>query len=144
MFRAQLLHDRDNIPRFFFRHIRENGEAYETFPHFSSRGAVFRSPAERLLIIGVKMERSPMNRTAYPPRLEKLDEGISVNIEPVEAKLDREEVPGMNPICVNGWKLDFSHGSECFYISICDLFTVFSHLFCPGCLILQRGHASHC
>ena len=78
---------------FFFRHIGENWEAYKTLPHFSSTGTVFGSPTESLLIIGMKMQWSPMNGTSDPLRFEELNKSISINIEPVEAKLDRKEMP---------------------------------------------------
>ncbi len=93
MFHTELFHDVNNIHSILLCHAGEYRKTDKSFPHPRSSGTVLRFPAERLLVVRVKVERSPMNRAAYPTQFEELDKVISVNIESVEVKLDRKEVP---------------------------------------------------
>ena len=78
---ADAQHRRYDVSEFVVGHAGKEREGAESLPEWRGCFEVIGLPAEGFCIVGVQMERTPMDRAAYAPFLELIDECVSIEGE---------------------------------------------------------------
>ena len=95
---ADIQHRRYDVSELVVGHAGKEGEGDESFPEWRGGFEVIGLPAESFCIVGVQMERTPMDRAAHAPFFELIDECVSIDRELFEMETNGKEVPGMDAI----------------------------------------------
>ena len=76
-------------------------------------GQMLRPPGESLLVIGMQVQRPPMDRASHPCSRRCSMNRVAVDRQPVQTQADGKQVPGMDAVGRIGRQFDLRHVGQC-------------------------------
>ena len=86
--------------------VREQRQAHQALPQARRFGQVLGFPSEGLLVIGVQVQRAPMDGAAHAVLPQLIHEPVAVDPQAVQPQSDGEQVPGVDAVRLRHGQFD--------------------------------------
>src|SRR5437867_1446587 len=121
-------------------HRRKDRKADEPLPLRRGDRAVTGPPPEHLLVVRMKVKRSPVDGRSNSEMTQRTDELAAIDGQLLQSQLDRKQVPRVDSIGRVRWQLDLLDIPEQFDIAARNLLAPPPHVFGAGELVnADRG-----
>src|SRR5438552_12625967 len=109
-------------------HVWKNRQADQPLPYRSCNREIIGTPAKRFLVIRMEVQRPPVNGESDSRLAELRYKIIAADPKPLQAQLNRKQVPGMDAVATCRAQFDGLQITQHFKIACAEPFAVVPHL----------------
>ena len=113
-------------------HRGEERQADQPRPDGGCDRQIGRTPAKRLLIVRVEMQRTPVHRTRHSRLAQLADEAVAIDRQCLETQPDRKQMPRVDAVHVRRWQLELLHVAQSLKVFLRDRFAGPTHVLGAG------------